>query len=143
MIVLKNQLGPEQLNIVRSLADRSGVSVPTAKILYTRGVDTVNKVKRFLSPGKQHFTSPFELKGVSEAVERITAARDGGETVVIYGDYDADGICATPPVKTTFVIEAYESGNISAMLSRITPGIVTSIIPSQPENKPSHMPTTE
>jgi len=95
MIVLKNQLGPEQLNIVRSLADRSGVSVPTAKILYTRGVDTVNKVKRFLSPGKQHFTSPFELKGVSEAVERITAARDGGETVVIYGDYDADGICAT------------------------------------------------
>lgn len=95
MIILKNQLGMEQLNIVKSLAERSGVSFETAKILYTRGIDTVTKVKRFLSPGKQHFVSPMQFKGMAEAVERITSARENGEVVVIYGDYDADGICAT------------------------------------------------
>ncbi|MBR2968843.1 MAG: single-stranded-DNA-specific exonuclease RecJ [Clostridia bacterium] len=95
MIILKNQLGMEQLNIVKSLAERSGVSFETAKILYSRGIDTVAKVKRFLAPGKQHFLSPMLFKGMAEAVERITAARDMGETVVIYGDYDADGVCAT------------------------------------------------
>ncbi|MBO7377849.1 MAG: single-stranded-DNA-specific exonuclease RecJ, partial [Clostridia bacterium] len=95
MIVAKHHLTPEELNIVTSLAERSGVSFTTAKILYTRGVDTVNKIRRFLSPGKQNFSSPYLLKGMKEAVERIKAARDGGEVVVIYGDYDADGICAS------------------------------------------------
>ncbi|MBP5194094.1 MAG: single-stranded-DNA-specific exonuclease RecJ [Clostridia bacterium] len=95
MIVAKHHLTPEELNIVTSLAERSGVSFTTAKILYTRGVDTVNKIRRFLSPGKQNFSSPYLLKGMKEAVERIKAARDEGEVVVIYGDYDADGICAS------------------------------------------------
>ena len=52
MIVTKNEPGLEQLNIVRSLAERSGISFALAKILWSRGVNTVNKVKRFLSPGK-------------------------------------------------------------------------------------------
>ncbi len=95
MIVTKNPLSPEQLNIVRSLSERSGVSVALAKILYARGIDTVNKVKRFLSPGKEHFRSPMLLKGMAETVERLTEARDNGETVVIYGDYDSDGVCAS------------------------------------------------
>lgn len=95
MIVTKTQPGLEQLNIVRSLAERSGISFALAKILWSRGVNTVNKVKRFLSPGKEYFTSPFLFKGMEEAVERIEFSRDMGETIVIYGDYDADGVCAT------------------------------------------------
>ena len=110
MIFTKPPLTPEQLNIVSSLAERSGVSFEIAKILYARGVDTVSKVRRFMSPGKQHFVSPFLMKGMRETIERITAARDNGETVVIYGDYDADGICATSIMfhtLTEFGVNAY------------------------------------
>ena len=95
MIVPQAQLSIEQLNIVKSLAERSGISFAVAKILYARGINTVNKVKRFLSPGKQHFTDPMQFKGMAETVERLKYAKDMGETVVIYGDYDADGICAS------------------------------------------------
>ena len=35
------------------------------------------------------------MKGMKEAVERITLARDEGRTVAVFGDYDADGICAS------------------------------------------------
>ena len=110
MIVTKPELGAEQLNTVKRLAEAGGVSEATARILYTRGVDTEEKVKRFLSPGKKHFRSPYELKGVEEAEKRLAYARDNGETVVIYGDYDADGICASAIMfyaLREFGVEAY------------------------------------
>lgn len=95
MIEIKQKFTPEQLNIINSLAERCGLLPDTAKILYSRGIDTENKVARFLSPGKKHFADPFTLRGIREACERISAARDNGERVVIYGDYDADGVCAS------------------------------------------------
>lgn len=80
---------------VTSLAKQCGLFFETTAILYSRGIDTKEKVDYFLHPGKKHFKSPFLLKGMKEAVERITTARDEGETVLVYGDYDADGISAT------------------------------------------------
>lgn len=95
MIVVKNQFTEEQLKTIRSLSDACGLSTSITKILYSRGHDTKEKIDRFLSPGKKHFRSPFLLKDMKEVVERITLAKQNDETVVIYGDYDADGICAS------------------------------------------------
>ncbi len=95
MIVTRRQFDPDQLNTISQIAAVAGVSVRTASIVFARGIDTVEKAKRFFSPGAAHFSSPFALKGVKEAVERITRARDEGETVVVYGDYDVDGVCAS------------------------------------------------
>ncbi len=114
MIVTKNEPGLEQLNIVRSLAERSGISFALAKILWSRGVNTVNKVKRFLSPGKEYFTSPFLFKGMEEAVSRIEQAKGLGETVVIYGDYDADGVCATTVLY--YALKEYGMENVFPVL---------------------------
>lgn len=80
---------------IKELAKQTGLLVETAAILSSRGVDTKEKVDYFLNPGKHHFKNPFLLKGVREAVERIKLAKEEGETVLIYGDYDADGISAT------------------------------------------------
>ncbi|MBQ7163763.1 MAG: single-stranded-DNA-specific exonuclease RecJ [Clostridia bacterium] len=110
MIVTRPRLDGEQLNIVKRLAERANISETFARILYIRGIDTEEKAARFLSPGKSHFTSPFLLKGMKETVERLTAARDNGEVVVVYGDYDADGICASSIMffaLREFGIEAY------------------------------------
>lgn len=80
--------------IIKELASALAILPDTARILYARGIDTVEKGKRFLSPGRKHLRSPFLMSGMREAVDRIREARDNGETVVVYGDYDADGISA-------------------------------------------------
>lgn len=82
-------------NLIRSISARFNLSKETAAILVSRGIATNEEVEYFLSPGKHHFKDPFQLKGVRETVERIKLAKREDEVVVIYGDYDADGISAT------------------------------------------------
>lgn len=63
-------------------------------ILAARGINTPEEVAEFLSdkPGLTH--DPFLMKGLREAAERIQKAAVEGTRIVIYGDYDADGICS-------------------------------------------------
>ena len=51
----------EQLNHIRELAASCGLFELTARILYARGIDTKDKINRFLSPSADHFLSPFLL----------------------------------------------------------------------------------
>lgn len=95
MIIYKNDYTQKQLEDIAEIALKFGISSELAKILYGRGVTDTQKAARFLSPGKQNFCDPFELKDMSVAVERITAAKNQGQSVVVFGDYDADGICAS------------------------------------------------
>ena len=71
-----------------------GVSYDFAKILVTRGIKSVEDAKIFLRPKKEYLQDPLWLKNMSLAKDRIAEAKENGETVVIYGDYDADGISA-------------------------------------------------
>lgn len=82
-------------NLIREISARFNLRKETSAILVSRGIDTVSKVEEFLNPGYRHFKDPFKLKGVQEAVDRIKRAKDEGEVVVIYGDYDVDGVSAT------------------------------------------------
>ena len=84
----------EQLNTVSSLAYRTDMTENIVRILYARGVDTPEKIRRFMNPSKENFLDPFLMRGMREAVEMITAAREEGKTVAVFGDYDADGVCA-------------------------------------------------
>ncbi|MBQ8657580.1 MAG: single-stranded-DNA-specific exonuclease RecJ [Clostridia bacterium] len=85
----------EQLNIVNALAEQTGLTQNVTRILYARGVDTAEKIRKFMHPSAKNFLSPFLMKGMKEAVEMITEARDQGKTVAVFGDYDADGVCAS------------------------------------------------
>ena len=85
----------EQLNNIAVLAREAGLTEQITRILYARGIDTVDKIERFMHPSEDNFLSPFLMKGMREAVELITQARDEGRTVVVFGDYDADGVCAS------------------------------------------------
>lgn len=67
----------------------------TARLLFYRNIDTVEKAKRFLNSGKKYFNNPLLLDGMQDAVNRLHTAKNQGEKVLIYGDYDADGVCAT------------------------------------------------
>ena len=94
-IVPEYSFSEEQLNIISVLAQETGLTEQITRILYARGVDTVQKIRRFMKPSEKNFLSPFLMKGMQEAVELITQARDEGRTVAVFGDYDADGICAS------------------------------------------------
>ncbi len=82
-------------NLIREISGRCGVSTAFAKLLATRGIKSAEEAEKFIRPDKKYLHDPF-LFGAMEAVtERIKAAKENDETVVIYGDYDADGITAT------------------------------------------------
>lgn len=64
------------------------------QLLFNRGVDTSSAAEQYLRGAGSHH-DPFELKNMARAVDRIQAAIEQGELIVIYGDYDADGVTAT------------------------------------------------
>lgn len=78
----------------RKLAAELNFDSKFVELLFTRGLDSAEKIKNFLYFDKRLFHDPFLMKGMREAVDRIRMAVENRERVVIYGDYDADGICA-------------------------------------------------
>ena len=89
------EFSEEQLNNVRRLARECNLCEETVKILYGRGIRDKNSIDIFMHPSKAHFVSPFKMSGMQEAVSLITRARAEEWSVVVFGDYDADGICAS------------------------------------------------
>ncbi len=94
-IVPEYSFSEEQLNKIAVLAEETGLTEQITRILYARGVDDREKINKFMSPSAKNFLSPFLMQGMKEAVELIMQARDEGRTVAVFGDYDADGICAS------------------------------------------------
>ncbi len=71
-----------------------------ARLLVMRGIEDGESAQKFLSPSLSHLYSPYLLTGMKAAVERIDAAIERKETVLIYGDYDVDGTTAIVILKT-------------------------------------------
>ncbi len=80
---------------IESFSHSAGISSLLAKVFLSRGIEDETLVKRFLSPSLSDLYSPFLLKDMDKAVERILEALDNGEKILIYGDYDADGVTST------------------------------------------------
>lgn len=72
-----------------------GISKILARLLVNRGIYTVDEVKLYLEDSPFLGHNPFGLKDMDKAVERIQKALAGKEKILIYGDYDADGITST------------------------------------------------
>lgn len=67
----------------------------TATLLANRNLKTVDEARDFLQPSLQHLRSPLAIRDLSRAVERIVTAIEKAEPILIFGDYDVDGITAT------------------------------------------------
>ncbi len=77
------------------IADKAGVSPFVGQLLVNRGIRTDEEAAKFFGGGMRDIPNPFLLAGMEEAVSRIEKAVGDGETVAIYGDYDADGVTST------------------------------------------------
>ncbi len=79
----------------RSLADALALPLPLGRLLLARGYDEPARAKQFLRPQLDQLHDPRLLMDLPRAVERLAAAIRGGETILVHGDYDVDGICST------------------------------------------------
>ncbi len=67
----------------------------TATVLANRGINTPEQADRFLYPRLDELPSPWELEGMRAATRRIYTALLNKEKILVFGDYDADGVTAT------------------------------------------------
>lgn len=85
----------EPVEGVARLAGEFGTSAFLASLLYHRGIRTREQAELFLHPEGLAWHDPFLLTDMDKAVARIQRAIERGERIVIYGDYDVDGITST------------------------------------------------
>jgi len=78
--------------VAQTLATEFKLSSPLATVLAARGMDSA-VAKVFLHPRLEHVVPPENLAGIPKAVSRIRQAIERQEFVLVFGDYDADGIC--------------------------------------------------
>jgi len=71
-----------------------------ARLLVMRGINDCETAERFLTPSLSHLHSPYLLSGMKSAVDRLDAAIERKEGILIYGDYDVDGTTAIVILKT-------------------------------------------
>ena len=89
---------------IAAVARDADVPKLLARLLVNRGITAAAATGRFLNSTLADCHDPFLMRGMKAAVERLVAARQEGETVCVYGDYDVDGITAT-----TLLIEFFRS----------------------------------
>ncbi len=99
-----------QIDLCTTLARTLNISPLVSQVLINRGIDSPDKARSFLSARLHDLHSPFLMKDMSRAVERIIVALARQEHICIYGDYDVDGITATT-VLVLFLQRA--GGNVS------------------------------
>ena len=93
---------------VMELHKALGVSLLLSKLLVQRGYDTFDKAKCFFRPQLSHLYSPWLMKDMDKAVERIQQAFVRQEKILIFGDYDVDGTTAVAAVYQ-FIKEIYSN----------------------------------
>jgi len=79
---------------VAALAAELRIAPVLANLLVQRGIDTVEKARKFFDPQLADLHDPFLMKDMDRAVTRVEEAVRSGEKIMVYGDYDVDGCTA-------------------------------------------------
>jgi single-stranded-DNA-specific exonuclease len=101
-----NPKNSPQARILEAALDASGLKVSAAALpvladlLAGRGIDGAESAARFLSPALGDLHDPLRMSGMKIALDRLEAALERKEKILIYGDYDVDGTTAIVILKT-------------------------------------------
>lgn len=80
------------------------------KLLYQRGIKNQEEIKKFIFPNyEEDIRDPFLFRDMAIAMERLRKAKSEGEKILIFGDYDADGITASLVLKTALEEAGFET----------------------------------
>ena len=106
--------------LIEKIQKELNISEMFAKILAGRGLTDFEQSKDFFNPSLENLHDPFLFRQMNAAIQRILMAKTIGEKIVIYGDYDVDGITAT-----TLLLRVLKKIGISAdyyLPDRLTDG---------------------
>uniref|UniRef100_A0A7C3ZC42 Single-stranded-DNA-specific exonuclease RecJ n=1 Tax=Desulfobacca acetoxidans TaxID=60893 RepID=A0A7C3ZC42_9BACT len=88
------QAYPERQDLVQQVSSLHGLPPLIARLLLNRGLSDPDDILVFLEPTLERLTSPFDLPDLEAAAARLARAVRRREPLVVYGDYDADGLTA-------------------------------------------------
>ncbi len=95
------RISSHQSHLQNTLSKELNISKITAQILLNRGISGASDAERFLNVKVTHMHDPFSFGGMEKAVMRIKEALKKKEKVMIFGDYDVDGITSVALLKQT------------------------------------------
>lgn len=81
--------------LILEYAKKFNVDPKVMEIIFSKGYTTPEKISAFLTPTKQSFVDPFKLSGMEQCVQKIKDAVSNNKRILIFGDYDVDGMSAT------------------------------------------------
>ena len=84
---------------VKELVNNYGLNEVLARILVNRNITNKKEIELFMQPTRKDFHDPFLMPDMEIAVDRVLKAINGKEKIIIYGDYDADGITSITVLK--------------------------------------------
>jgi single-stranded-DNA-specific exonuclease len=87
------ELPPYDLDAALALEQELGISHVLAQVMVRRGLHDADSVREFLEPSERHDAAAFS--GMEAAVDQIVGQIAAGGRIVVHGDYDVDGVCAT------------------------------------------------
>jgi single-stranded-DNA-specific exonuclease len=82
-------------NSAQKLSNELNIPAVASRILVSRGLTNSIEAERFLKPSLSDLFDPFLLSNMDKSVERVIKALKNNERIMIYGDYDVDGITST------------------------------------------------
>ena len=96
---------------INELADKYKLNKLLARILINKGINKKEDIEKFLRPTRKDFHNPFLMPDMEIAVDRILKSIARKEKIMIYGDYDADGITSITVLKTFLEERGIEVGS--------------------------------
>lgn len=104
----------EDMHAAENIAQKCGIPPFAARILVARGISDPEDAEKFLNPSLENdWLNPYDIRDMEELVDRLQKAIDDREHIVVFGDFDLDGISATAVMTRT----------IRALGGKVTPFI--------------------
>lgn len=95
----------EQENLTNEknhIKEKFGLHDLVSEILAKKNFKSDEEIKKFLNPKRSDFRDPFQMPDMQKCIDRIIKAIDNKEKIIVYGDYDADGITSSTILKRFF-----------------------------------------
>ncbi len=83
------------MEVLKELLRDIKVTPITLRVLMNRGIDTKEKADEFLNSSLNKLYNPYLMKDMDRAIEIMVEAINNKEKIMVYGDYDADGVTST------------------------------------------------